>query len=205
MKIFLLLFLFISPAVYSQSAKEELFKRDLAAVVEEMELIYEYDELLQSYAHFRILDKSNIERTENLPDSMQISESFNRKLGGGDFSRENFRKKIERKEEEHTARMIAIIKKYGFPSIKRISQYTDQKFRNSDFSPFVLLQNAPRSYWKKIKRLMRKEYKAGRISQCSYGFLLWHLSLEKDIDHMLDNGYVMETRNGVPYFEPTCE
>jgi hypothetical protein len=164
MKIFLLLFLFISPAVYSQSAKEELFKRDLAAVVEEMELIYEYDELLQSYARFRILDKSNIERTENLPDSMHLLESYNRQLGGGDLSRENFRKKIERKEEEHTARMIAIIKKYGFPSIKRISQYTDQEFRNPYFSPFVLLQNAPRRYWKKIKSLMRKEYKSGRIS-----------------------------------------
>ncbi|MDT0643447.1 hypothetical protein RM553_11450 [Zunongwangia sp. F363] len=204
MKFFLLLFLFVCSAGFSQS-KEKLFKQDFAVLVEEMELMYRYDKLLRNYASLKTTGGRENELPENLLDSLGLPELPKLDFGDGDLRNHIYNNYIYPKDAEHTKRMISITKKYGFPTIKRIRQYTDKEFSEPDFNPFFLLQYAPQKYWKKLKKLMKKEYRAGRINQCDYGFLLWHFSLDKSFKPMLDNGYVMETRDGVPFLKPTCE
>jgi len=205
MKFFFLLCFLVCSAGFSQSDKEELFKQDLVVLVEEMEFMYEYNQLLRNYMVFKTFDGCEIERIGNLPDSLRLAELRKWEFVNGNFSKYIYSNYINPKDAEHMARMIAIIKKYGFPSLKRIRRYTDKEFSDPDFSPFILLQNAPEKYWKKLRKLMKKEYDAGRINQCAYGFVLWDLSLDKSFKPMLDNGYVMETRDGVPFLKPTCE
>ncbi|UJH90963.1 hypothetical protein LZ575_20145 [Antarcticibacterium sp. 1MA-6-2] len=58
MKNLLLPFFFITSLSFSQSAKEELFRQDVAALVEEMEFMYGYDQLLREYLIYKSFNKS---------------------------------------------------------------------------------------------------------------------------------------------------
>ena len=72
MKNLLLLPCFIFSTIsFSQSAKEDLFKQDVAALVEEMEFMYGYDQLLREYTLFKSFNKSETDSIEMLPDSLR--------------------------------------------------------------------------------------------------------------------------------------
>ncbi len=57
MKNLFILFFLITTTGFSQSTKEELFKQDVATLVEEMEFMYGYDQLLREYLIFKSLNK----------------------------------------------------------------------------------------------------------------------------------------------------
>lgn len=203
-KLLLPFFLFTS-LIFSQANKEDLFKQDLDALIEEMEFMYGYDQLLREYTIYKTFDKSDTDRIESLPDSLQNEERKKRQFVNDSLSTHIFRNYINPKDAEHTARMIEIIKKYGFPDRKRIRKYYDKEFSDPDFTPFILLIHAPKEFWEELKILSREELEEGRIDRCTYGYLLWHLTGRQSFQPMLDNGYVMEVENGNTNLRSTCE
>lgn len=143
-KLFLLLPIFLVTTLsFSQSRKEELFKRDLPALVEEMEIMFGYDQMLQEYNLLKSFDKSAMKR---LPDSLRLVEVSNRRIMDENLRDHLFKEFIIPQADENAERMNAIIKKYGFPGRKRIRKYYNKEFSYSDFSTDILLMNVPEKY-----------------------------------------------------------
>lgn len=206
MKHLLLFFLFLTTTLtFSQSAKEDLFKQDVAALVEEMEFMYGYDQLLREYLIFKSFNKSETDSLEILPDSLRNVIIQDRKFVNDSLSSIVYRDYINPKDARHTARIIEITKKYGFPGTKRIRQYYDKEFSDPEFSPSILLVHAPKSYWEELKLLMKNELEEGRIDRCTYGHMLWHFTGRKSFQPLLDNGFVMEEKNGRTNLKSTCD
>jgi hypothetical protein len=195
----------IASSLYAQSEKDSLLKKDILILVEEMEFMYSYDQTLREYITFRTFDKSETNRIEGLPDSLQTIE---RKLRGDisdTLAHKIWKNYINPKDAEHTARLIEITRKYGFPSIKRIREYYDKDFEDIEFNPFILFIHSPKEYWNEIDDLLKTELNEERINRCTYGFFLWHISGRKSFQVMLDNGYEFTEENGKQILKSTCE
>lgn len=201
----ILAFFLTTTLTYSQSPKEDLFKRDVAALVEEMEFMYGYDQLLWEYLIFKTFNKDETDSLEMLPDSLRSVVVKERKFVNDSLGKIISREYIKPKDAIHTARIIEITKTYGFPSSKRIRQYYDKEFSDPEFSPSILLVHAPRSYWEELKLPMKNELEEDRIDRCTYGHMLWHFTGRQSFQPMLDNGFVMEEKNGRTHMISTCD
>ncbi|MCG2431867.1 hypothetical protein [Aequorivita xiaoshiensis] len=206
MKLKILIFsIFLSNTIYSQSVKDSLLKKDITILVEEMEFMYGYDQIMREYTIFKTFDKSETDRIENLPDSLRVMELENRKFVSDSISKLISRKYINPMDAEHTERLIAITKKYGFPSTERIRKYYKQDFADPEFNPLLILIHSPKKYWEELKELMLMEYQNGIINQCQYGYALWQFTGRKSFQPMLDNGFVMVEENGKTTLKSTCD
>ena len=206
MKLKILIFsIFLSNTIYSQSVKDSLLKKDITILVEEMEFMYGYDQIMREYTIFKTFDKSETDRIENLPDSLRVMELENRKFVSDSISKLIFRKYINPMDAEHTERLIEITKKYGFPSTERIRKYYKQDFADPEFNPLLILIHSPKKYWEELKELMLMEYQNGIINQCQYGYALWQFTGRKSFQPMLDNGFVMVEENGKTTLKSTCD
>ena len=206
MKIKLLILLsLLSNLVCSQNEKDELLKKDIEILVEEMEFMYGYDQTLREYTIFKSFDKSETDRVENLPDSLRIKEISKRNFKSDSLGSHIFKNYINPKDEEHTKRMIEITKKYGFPSLNRIKKYYDKPFIDPEFNPYIILVHSPKKYWDELKDLMKRELDENIISKCTYGHLLWHFTGRKNFQPMLDNGFKLVIENGKQILKSTCE
>lgn len=203
--LFLLSLLLTATLTFSQTAKEDLFKRDVAVLVEEMEFMYGYDQLLREYLIFKTFKKSETDSIEILPDSLRDAAIEERSFINDSLQKIISRDYINPKDARHTARIIEITKKYGFPGTKRIRQYYDKAFSDPEFSPAILLVHAPKAYWEELKLLMKTELEEGRIDRCTYGHMLWHFTGRKSFQPLLDNGFVMEEENGRTNLKSTCD
>ena len=197
--------MFLCNVIYSQTVKDSLLQKDIINLVEEMEFMYGYDQTLREYLIFKTFDKSETDRIENLSDSLRIEEMNMRGFRSDSIKKQIREKYISPKDAEHTERMIEITKKYGFPSINRIKMFYDKEFDDLEFNPYTLLVHAPKTYWEELKILMKNELDKGRISKCTYGHLLWHISGRKSFKPMLDNGFKMITEDGQTKLISTCE
>ena len=201
----LVIFIFISSSIFSQNSKEALFKNDINTIVEELEFMYGYDQTLREYTIYKTFDKSETNRIEKLPDSLRIVETATRKFESDSIRLMIFNKYINPMDALHTERLIAITKKYGFPSVVRIKKYYKKEFADEEFNPLILFVHSPKKYSEDLKELMLNEYKIGNINQCAYGYALWHFSGRKNFQPMLDNGFKMIEENGVQVLKSTCE
>ncbi len=75
-------------------------------------------------------------------------------------------------DKDNTKWIIDFTKRNGFPSPDRTGK---------PIAVWVLLHHAPSQYHKKIKPLLEREYKAGRISQATYGLVKWHIHGRKGL------------------------
>ncbi|PHQ28048.1 hypothetical protein [Leeuwenhoekiella nanhaiensis] len=200
----LILSILISNFIYSQSVKDSLLQKDIVDLVEEMEFMYGYDQILREYIIFKTFDKSETDRIENLPDSLRTEEMTKRRFKSDSIGKLIWKNYINPKDAEHTERMIEITKKYGFPSLNRIKKYYHEEFADPEFNPYILLVHAPKKYWEELKILMKSELDSGVISKCTYGHLLWHITGRKSFQPMLDNGYEMVVKNGKTTLKSTC-
>lgn len=202
-----LLFLSIlfSNILFSQSVKDSLLKKDIKVLVEEMEFMYGYDQSLREYTIFKTFDKTETNRIENLPDSLRFEEMKKRKFESDSIRQQILNNYINPMDALHTERMIAITKKYGFPSVKRIKKYYEKDFVDPEFNPLILLIHAPKKYWEELKELMLNEFEEGTINQCQYGYSLWQFTGRKNFQPMLDNGFIMVEENGKTTIKSTCE
>lgn len=116
-----------------------------------------------------------------------------------------YRDYINPKDAVHTTRIIEITKKYGFPGVKRIRKYYDKAFSDPEFNPYILLVHAPGSTWEELKLLMKNELKEGRIDRCTYGHMLWHFTGRKSFQPLLDNGFILEEKDGRSNLRSTCD
>lgn len=201
----LILCIVLSNAIYSQSTKDSLLKKDINVLVEEMEFMYGYDQTMREYTIFKTFDKSETERIENLPDRLKIEEMKERKFESDSIGKLIFKKYINPMDAEHTERMIEITKKYGFPSTERIKKYYNKEFVDPEFNPLIIFIHSPRKYWDELKELMLNEYQNGVINQCQYGYLLWQFTGRQSFKPMLDNGYKLIEENGKTTLQPTCK
>ncbi|NIK93433.1 hypothetical protein GZ212_14820 [Mangrovimonas sp. CR14] len=200
-----ILSIFLSNTIYSQSAKDSLLKKDINVLVEEMEFMYGYDQTMREYTIFKTFDKSETNRIENLPDSLKIEEIKKRKFKSDSIGKLIWRKYINPMDAEHTERLIEITKKYGFPSVERIKKYYNKEFVDPEFSPLIIFIHSPKKYWEELKELMLGEYKNGTINQCQYGYALWQFTGRKSFQPMLDNGYELVVENGTKKLKSTCK
>ncbi|GAB7087418.1 hypothetical protein [Marinifilum fragile] len=201
----LVLALFLSNLTHSQTEKDSLLQKDIVSLVEEMEFMYGYDQTLREYTLYKTFDKSETNRIENLRDSLKTEEISSRQFESDAMKKLIWEKYINPKDAEHTKRMIEITKKYGFPRLNRIRKYYKKDFIDPEFNPLVIFVHSPKEYWKELKELILNEYKQELISQCQYGYLLWHFTGRKSLQPMLDNGYEMVTENGKTRLKSTCD
>lgn len=203
--LFLLSFFLFTTLSFSQSAKDELFKQDVALLVEEMEFMYGYDQLLREYMIFKSFNKSETDSIEILSDSLRSISMKERRFVNDSLGKMIYRDYINPKDAVHTARIIEITKKYGFPDVKRIRQHYDKEFSDPEFNPYILLVHAPKSSWEELKLLMKNELEEGRIDRCTYGHMLWHFTGRSSFQPLLDNGFVMEEKDGRSNLRSTCD
>ena len=172
--------------------KDSIFKKDILKIVEELEFMYGYDQILRKYLTYKTFNKQETDSIEKLPDSL-ISIIINKRKFSSDSLKKNIMKKyIIPKDNEHTERLIAITKKYGFPSIQRIKKYYKKDFKNTEFNPVIIFIHAQKKYWNELKNLIQVEFENKRINRCAYGYLLWHFNGRKNIKYMLDNGFELK-------------
>lgn len=189
-----LLFMGLCFSSSAQTSKDEIFEQDIDLLVEELQFMYGYDQTLREYTLYKTFDKTETNRIEALPDSLRRVEMKGRQFVSDTINTMIFRNYINPMDARHTARLIEITKKYGFPSTDRIRKYYDKEFQDPEFSPFLLFIHAPKEYWEELKVLMKQELETGRINRCTYGYLLWHVNGRSSFQPMLDNGYVMEKK-----------
>ncbi|ADQ78877.1 hypothetical protein Palpr_0721 [Paludibacter propionicigenes WB4] len=200
----ILLVLVIS-STYGQTQKDSLFKKDIVPLVEEMEFMYGYDQAMREYTIYQTFDKNVTDKIENLTDSLKEKEIDKRKFASDSLAYFIFKNYINPKDAVHTARIIEITKKYGFPSLERIRKYYKKDFIDPEFNPYILLVHAPKAYWIELKELTKKELVEGRISRCVYGHMLWHFNGRKNMKDLLENGFEMIKENGLTKLKSTCE
>ncbi|MFA8433198.1 MAG: hypothetical protein ACEPOZ_01660 [Marinifilaceae bacterium] len=186
---FTILLTFVTLLSFDQMSKDSLLRSNIDILVEELEFYYGYDQTLREYGIFKSFDKSETNRIENLPDSIKSKILFEREFKSDSLGKIIFRDYINPMDARHTARMIAITQKYGFPSVKRLRKYYTKEFKDEEFSPLILLIHSPKKYWEELKELIKVELEAKRINRCQYGYLLWHFNGRSDFKYMLENGY----------------
>ena len=187
-KYILFILLIYSCSVNAQPGKDSLLIKNGSELVEEMSLMWNYDQAIREYTQYQTFNKHitdsiellDIEKQKQLVDSLRLSKANTDKV---------WNIYITPADNLHTKRMIEIIKTYGFPSAKRIRELTNLKL---DFQPYILLMHSPSNYWEDLKLLVELERKEGNINKCEYGYLLWHLNGRKDMKYFLENGYVLE-------------
>jgi predicted phosphohydrolase len=200
-----ILLVFVISSTYGQTQKDSIFKKDIVPLVEEMEFMYGYDQVMREYTTYQTFDKSETDRIENLADSIKDKEINKRKFVSDTLAIFIFKNYIDPKDAIHTARIIEITKKYGFPSLERIRKYYKKDFIDPEFNPYILLVHAPKVHWTELKELIKTELVEGRISRCVYGHMLWHFNGRKNMKDLLENGFERIKENGVTRLKSTCE
>ncbi len=203
-KLFLVTLL-ITNSICGQNAKDNLLERDISFLVEEMLFMYDYDQALREYTRYKTFDKNETNRIENLNDSLRQYEIVKRKFISDSLKTKIWKDYINPKDAVHTERMIEIIKIYGYPNKERINKYYKKEITNKEFSAFLLLIHSPKEFWKELEVLMKIELEEGRINECAYGYLLWHVTGRKSFKPMLDNGYEMVIEDGKTRLMSTCK
>lgn len=80
-------------------------------------------------------------------------------------------------DDQNTKRLLQITKKYGFPSHERlVSVLGDVEDKSLTSSPQLIFVHAEKEYFPQIIKLLKKEYKAGRIDKNACGHIMWHLN-----------------------------
>jgi len=192
---FILILLITSLSTFAQTNKDILFKTDIDEIVEKLEFMYGYDQILREYENYRTFDRSISDSIENLSDSLKQEAISKRQIKSQSLKTLIWKTYINPMDSIHTKELIAITRKYGFPSTKRIKKYYKKKLNNPEFNPATIFIHAPKIYSDELKVLMKSELEAKRIDRCTFGFILWHLNGRHGFKDMLDNGYVMEGRN----------
>ncbi|MFB9863375.1 hypothetical protein [Rufibacter immobilis] len=189
MRVLILVFLLISTGAVAQSKQDSLLIVDGSAIIQEMKLMWNYDQAVREYIQYQTFDKHKTDSIEALPapvkerilDSLKLTKSYSNKVW------DNY---IIPFDHLHTKRMIEIIKKYGFPSNSRIEKLLNYKM---EFHTYMILLHSPKEYAQELIALVTTEHKNGNFpNKCLYGHLLWHLNGRSDMKYFLENGYVFE-------------
>lgn len=199
------LFCFIGFYSFSQTQKDSLFTKDINALVEELEFMYGYDQLVREYTIFKTFNKNITDSIENLDADARTREIAHRHFISNPLKNSIWKHYITPMDSMHTKRLLEITEVYGFPGVKRIKSVYHKDFDDPEFNPYLILVHAPEVFWDDIKRTMKKELEEGRINQCTYGHILWHISGRKSLQPMLDNGYVLVTEDGQTIVKSTCQ
>ncbi|MEC7783500.1 MAG: hypothetical protein VYB38_08835 [Bacteroidota bacterium] len=203
-KNFSCIIIFLSFFILKGQTKDELLARDINGLMEEMQFMYAYDQALREYPKYQTFDKSETNRLESLADSSTTKEVVHYESISDSLEEFIFKEYINPKDALHTKRMIEIIKRYGFPDISRINKFYSKSFKEVEFKPYLLLIHSPKEFWDELKFLLKQEYDQGRMSQCTFGYLLWHISGRESFQPMLDNGYKLVQENGKTILKSTC-
>lgn len=75
-------------------------------------------------------------------------------------------------DRKNTEKLIAITKKYGFPGMKHLQH---------DIPVFLVFVHSDKKYFKEIRKLITKGYKAGQVSKFERDFIFWHLNGRKEM------------------------
>ncbi|WP_372919726.1 hypothetical protein [Salegentibacter sp.] len=174
---------------YSQSNKEELLKQDISEIVEELKFMFHYDQATREYLYFQTFDKNITDSIENLSKEVRENRMRYTPVKSDSLKSKIWNTYINPMDKLHTLRLMAITKKYGFPSAQRLKKFSNDTI---DFNPVILLIHSPSEFSKELIEIVEHEKDKGRIEKCDYGYLLWHFNGRSDFQPMLDNGYEME-------------
>lgn len=174
---------------YSQSNKEELLKQDISEIVEELKFMFHYDQATREYLYFQTFDKNITDSIENLSKELRENRMRYTPVKSDSLKSKIWNTYINPMDKLHTRRLMAITKKYGFPSAQRLKKFSNDTI---DFNPVILLIHSPSEFSKELIEIVEHEKDKGRIEKCDYGYLLWHFNGRSDFQPMLDNGYEME-------------
>gem|GEM_PF-914980 len=182
-----IIFIFSFGNSLAQSPKDSLLISDGRTVIEELTMMWNYDQALREYAQYQTFDKHVIDSIERLDagSRKRVTDSLSWSKVSSDRLWATY---ITPMDHVHTKRMIELIRKYGFPSVERFQKLLGARLK---FHPYMLLLHAPKEYWNELKLLVEEERKAGNFpDRCSYGHLLWSLNGRSNLKYFLENGYV---------------
>ncbi len=195
------LLMVISMNSFSQN-KDSLLKNDIHEIVELLEFMFDYDQMLRKYLQYKTLDISETKRIENLPDSLIRIEMQDRRFVSDTLKTFIGKNYINPLDSLHTEILIDLTRKYGYLSNKRIREYYENEFSNPNFNVFILLNHSPEFYWKDIEILIENELENGRLNRCTYGWIKWHVNGRNDMNYFFDNGWEVVEENGRQRFIP---
>lgn len=79
---------------------------------------------------------------------------------------------MKRIDSTNTKYLIELTKKYGFPGMKHLGH---------DIPVFTVFVHSNERFFKKIRKLILKEYKEGRVSKFERDYIIWHLNGRKEM------------------------
>ncbi|TVZ26578.1 hypothetical protein JM83_1553 [Gillisia sp. Hel_I_86] len=202
-KLLLLICLISAFNINAQTEKDSLLKRDADNIISELRFMYNLDQGIRKYLDYGTLDKHLTDSIESLSEE-QLKKAEKELSLTKPVRNEIFKNFLNPIDTLNTDRMIEIIEKYGFPSLKRLKKYSDQKI---EFSPYIILIHTPFSYKNRMIEIIEREYKAGNMKNiCQYGYILWHLNGRSDFSYMTNNGYKMSRKDdGTFSLESSCK
>ena len=174
-KLFLLILLFQCSLLFSQSQKDELFKKDIDSIMDELRFAFQYDQAMRNYVLYKTFDSGVIDSINRSENSAEYIIAHNFKT---DKARRIWEEIIHPADKNSTQLMLQITQEYGYPGLDRIQKFYEGALPN-EFNPTIILIHSPESLWPEIDRLIEIEFAAGRMLGCDYGYIKWHLSVEK--------------------------
>ncbi len=154
----------------TEQRKEALFRKDNKIVLKEIKEMSFLDQSIRNMALFGTGDTLIIDsiynyyeaRGFNLDSILLLNDTF---LTSAAF-RDSIQILREEQDKKHTARMIFLINKYGYPESDRIDS-------SIKISPFLILHHPSSKYKDTMLTLLNHELKVGRIDTISFEMIKW--------------------------------
>ena len=170
-KIILVIYLLSISNAFAQPAKDSALARDHVQVIENLKLMFYLDDEATRYLALDIPAKNAgdkdfpnyfrtiLKRSSFLESKVLAFLGYNK----ASLPKDGFEFANTISNKNATA-LLSIIESYGYPSFKRIKQYTDEKLNAAG----TFIVKSPHSYRKNFKSKLKQEYKFKNLSESEY-------------------------------------
>lgn len=95
--------------------------------------------------------------------------------------KDSLRKLQKMIDDENTLALIEITKKFGFPNTKRLEK---------PIPIWVVFHHASKKHFRIIKKVIKKENKAGRLYDNEYNMIMWHMGGRKGLPFSMEHSKI---------------
>lgn len=211
MKFKFLLFIFMcflsaTAQKISKHQYDDLFKKNVDSIVDELRFNYQYDQALREYVLYKTFDKSVTDSLEKLEHKQLESYIFAHNFKTN-MEKRIWNEFIDPASDAFTESLIRVSKEYGFPSLGRIKKfYTGLLPDDPEFNPTIIFIHANEKYYQEIKELVTEQLNLGIIGKCDYGYIMWHVTGRKESKYLDENGIKngKGRKDGIVYLVYPC-
>jgi len=177
MRFLTLLFLLLTAACNSTPAdadrtlaakQDALFRRDAKRVLTEVKEMVDADRYIRQMHDLGNLPPHVLDSFANIDfgGDMTASLAFETKHRPSDRFRDSIEKIMAQQDARHTARMVELTTRYGYPSSKRLGPDTK-------IDPFLIFHHPSDRYKDTVMALLTRELHLGRIDTQAFRLIKW--------------------------------